>query len=155
MDTVLLPERVAVLWQRSRHVILYVFFGGITTLVNLAVYWLALEKMGLPNVPASIIAWVVAVLTAFVTNKLWVFESRGKGRRENLRELGKFFYCRLATGLVDLLIMYVGVDILSGPPVPLKALADIIVTLLNYAASRWLIFHYESKAAEIKSRPMK
>ena len=152
MEPVLWEGKLQAVWQRCRHAVLYVFFGVLTTLVNLAVYWLALEKMSLPNVPASIIAWLVAVLTAFVTNKLWVFESRGKGRQETFRELCKFIYCRLATGMIDVSIMYVGVDLLSGPPVPLKALADVIVTILNYAASRWLVFHYQSKTAKRKIR---
>ena len=142
------------LWQRSRHIILYVAFGVLTLLVNLCTYWLCFGQLGLSNVLSSIIAWSVAILTAFVTNKLWVFESRGLGWRGTLRELGKFFYCRLATGAFDLTVMYVGVDILEGPPVALKALADFVSAIINYAASRWLVFHYQSKAARLRQRPL-
>ena len=139
------------LWERSRHVVLYLFFGVVTTLVNLAAYYLCYHRLGLPNLVSSAVAWAVAVQTAFITNKLWVFESRGKGRRETLRELGRFYYCRLATGGLDLAIMYVGVDLLAGPPVLLKALADVLATVINYLASRFLIFHYQGRAARLKA----
>ncbi len=70
---------------------LYLFFGVCTTIINTAVYALLYETNLMRNVPSNIIAWVLAVLFAFITNKLWVFKSRNMSRKELLNEVVSFF----------------------------------------------------------------
>lgn len=133
-------ERICNLYEKYKALILYVFFGAITVLINICIYTICYEKVGISNTWSNIIAWILAVLFAFVTNKMWVFESRGRKKKEFLFELCSFFGCRLATGGIDILLMYVAVDVLLINPVLMKVLSNIIVIILNYVASKLIIF---------------
>ena len=79
-------ERVKSCWKRYREQIAYLFFGGVTTLVNMAALEL-FARLGCPTWLANAIAWVAAVLTAYFTNRRWVFASRARGR-DAIREFG-------------------------------------------------------------------
>ena len=83
---------------------------------------------------------MLSVLFAFVTNKLWVFESKSFKFKLFLTELCNFILCRLATGVLDLGIMFVGVDLLKGPAIVLKIVSNVIVIILNYIMSKVLVF---------------
>jgi len=132
--------------QKHKGLVLYGIFGVLTTLINFVCYEALYELRGWPNVPSNIVAWVVAVLFAFVTNKLWVFQSKSLNPSVLLPELWKFAGCRLATGLMDLAIMYVGVDLLQGPSMPWKLGSNVLVILLNYIFSKLLIFRHKEEA---------
>lgn len=128
------------LLQRYKSQLLYLFFGGCTTLINVAVYGLCAHMAGLSTTVSTVIAWVAAVLCAYLTNRTWVFDSRASTAPDVLRELWYFFLCRLATGGLDLAVMYVCVDRLSLPDMPIKVLSNVVVVVLNYVASRLIIF---------------
>jgi len=133
-------KRVRELLHRYRGIILYGVFGVLTTAVNTACYYLCFDILALPNLVSTAIAWLVAVLFAFITNKLWVFDSKSFAKGVFFRELASFFSCRIATGLLDLGIMYVAVDCKGRNEMLWKLLANIIVIVLNYVASKMLIF---------------
>lgn len=133
-------EWIKEMYAKYRDVIPYLFFGVCTTLVNMAVYWLLAHPLGMGTMPSTVIAWILAVLFAYVTNRRWVFHSEATGRKEILREMTSFFGCRLATGVVDWLCMYIFVDLLGLNDVIIKFLANVLVIILNYAASKLLIF---------------
>lgn len=126
--------------KKYKSLIAYAFFGVCTTGINIVSYGLCYEGLGLPNVVSNIIAWIVAVAFAFVTNKLWVFDSKTIEKETLLYEVTTFVSCRLATGVMDLGIMYVGVDILNLPSMILKVVSNILVIVLNYVASKLVIF---------------
>ena len=128
------------LLHRYKSQLLYLFFGGCTTLVNVVVYGLCAHAANLSTTSSTVIAWVVSVLFAYVTNRTWVFESRAGNLSDVLREMGYFFLCRLATGALDLVIMYVCVDRLGLPDMPVKLLSNVVVIVLNYVASKLFIF---------------
>ena len=128
------------LFQKYRDVILYLFFGGCTTLVNMGVYALCYELLGVPNVPSVAIAWLLAVVFAFITNKLWVFDSKSWDRGTVKHEAGSFLAARAATGLLDVLIMYLAVDVMGWNGTVWKLISNILVVILNYIASRLFIF---------------
>ena len=128
------------LLEKYRGLILYAVFGALTTAINIAAYALCYRVLKLPNVPSNVVAWVLAVLFAFVTNKLYVFESKSLERGTVLRELLSFVGARLATGLLDLAVMFVGVDLLHGPDLVFKVASNIVVILLNYVFSKLIVF---------------
>lgn len=129
------------LLRNYREIILYLIFGGLTTLVNLVVFWLLMGRMGSAStlVPTAV-AWVISVLFAYLTNRRWVFQSRASGGEAILREMGSFFGGRVLTGLLDLAIMYLAVDILGAPATPTKLLSNVLVILLNYIISKLWVF---------------
>ena len=125
---------------KYKGLILYGIFGVLTTIINIATYAVCYKVIGIANVPSDIIAWLVAVLFAFVTNKLWVFDSKSMDKNTVISELIKFMCARLATGVLDVIIMYVGVDVMHGPDVILKVASNIIVIILNYVLSKLVVF---------------
>ena len=128
------------LFRKYKSFIAYAFFGVCTTLVNLLCYRLFYFALGLPNVPATGIAWLFAVLFAFVTNKLWVFESKSWSVSVMLPEVAKFFVCRIATGILDVAMMWLSVDKMHWNAMAWKLISNIIVIVLNYVASKLVIF---------------
>ena len=132
--------RISELLQRYKSQLLYLFFGGCTTLVNIIVYGACAHLANLSTTLSTVIAWVVSVLFAYLTNRTWVFESRARSASDVLREMGYFFLCRLATGVLDLAIMYICVDRLGLPDMPVKVLSNVLVIILNYAASKLIVF---------------
>lgn len=128
------------LLQKYRSLISYGVFGVLTTLINILCYQLLYKTLGVPNVPANIAAWVLSVAFAFITNKLWVFESKDMAPAVLVPELTNFVGCRLATGVMDLAIMFVGVDLLRGPSLPIKIASNVLVILINYLFSKLVIF---------------
>ncbi len=128
------------LLARYRGIILYAIFGLLTTVVNVGVYYLCFSVIALSNVLSTLLAWFISVLFAFVTNKIWVFESRSFEAVVLLREALSFFSCRLLTGALDLVIMYVAVDVMGWNEMLWKLISNVIVIVSNYCASRILIF---------------
>ncbi|MCQ2564121.1 MAG: GtrA family protein [Mogibacterium sp.] len=134
------PKNKEDVQKNFKEIIAYLVFGVLTTLVNIVVYWVTAHPLGIKTVPSSIIAWIAAVLFAYVTNRIWVFHSETSGRSGILREMFYFFSARLATGIIDWVFMYVTVDVLSFNDVYMKVIANVIVIILNYVASKLLIF---------------
>lgn len=125
---------------KHKAIILYVLFGGLTTLTNILSYLLFAHALNFGVMPSTILAFIISVLFAYLTNRKWVFESKAKGK-EILTELVKFFLCRFATGIFDFLCMYVLVDLLQFNDVIIKILSNVIVIILNFVASKLLVFN--------------
>ena len=128
---------------KYKFILLYGVFGLLTTLINVVTYNFLYTVFNVTNVLSTIIAWGLAIVFAFITNKIWVFESRKFNRKLFLFEFQKFLGCRIVTGILDLLIMFIGVDILSGPATILKLLSNIAIIILNYIMSKFVVFKKE------------
>lgn len=126
--------------KKYKPIILYIFFGVLTTLINIAVYEVCYIWFHVPNVPSNIAAWVLAVGFAFITNKLYVFESREMVGEKVIKELLTFVGARVTTGLVDLAIMFLGVDVLKYPSLIFKISSNVLVIILNYILSKLVVF---------------
>lgn len=124
----------------GREAFLYLFFGVLTTGVNLAAYRLLTRAGGVPYLWASALAWAVSVLFAYLTNRRFVFGSRARGRQAVGRELLAFIGGRAATGGMDLGLMYVGVAVLRWDDFLVKVLANGLVIVANYGLSKWWVF---------------
>lgn len=128
------------LFRKYRSLVFYAVFGVFTTLVNMGAYWLCFNVLGIPNVPSTIVAWFLAVSFAFITNKLWVFDSKSFDAKTLKHEIPTFFGARIATGLLDVLIMYLAVDVMHWNSMVWKMISNVIVIVLNYIASKLVIF---------------
>lgn len=128
------------IFEKYKEIILYVFFGGCTTLVNIIAYYVCAHPLSLATVPSTVLAWILSVAFAYVTNRIYVFKSRSNGYVAVLGEIVSFVSCRLLTGLMDLGIMFVCVDLLGLNDLIIKILSNVLVIILNYIASKCLIF---------------
>ena len=117
--------------------IAYIIFGILTTVVDWIVYYI-LSNLGVNYIINSIISWTVAVLFAFITNKLFVFDSK---RLKNIfRELVLFVLSRLSTLVINLAGMHVLISLLKLNEFISKAILSILVVILNYIFSKLFIF---------------
>ena len=126
--------------DRYKSIIAYLFFGVCTTVVNFIVYYLCAHPLHFPLGISTIIAWFFAVAFAFVTNKKWVFESRSWQRKVIIGEAISFVICRLVTGVMDLVIMIVCAGFIGWNDLIMKMISNVLVIVLNYAASKMIIF---------------
>lgn len=130
---------------KYKKLILYIFFGGITTLLNWGVYAVGV-KMKLGITSSNVLAWAIAVIFAFVTNKLYVFESKTLKIRIVFSEFIKFFGSRMLTGVIEIaglpFLYYVGVDqnLFGIDGFIAKIMISVIVMILNYVFSQLLVF---------------
>lgn len=127
--------------KKYEEVILYLIFGVLTTIVNILVYYL-LTKIGLWYILSNILAWAIAVLFAFVTNRKFVFKSKNNNM---LKEFYLFVSARIFSGVIDTLIMFVGIDILKISDLIIKVFANVVVVIINYIFSKLIIFRKEVK----------
>lgn len=141
-----MTENIKKLAIKYKSLISYGIFGVLTTVINIVVYALCYEQLGISNVVSNVIAWIASVIFAYVTNKIWVFESRSTEPRILVKEIISFFGCRLATGVMDLAIMYVTVDRLAFHSTLMKCISNVIVIVANYVASKLVIFNHKEEA---------
>ncbi len=139
-------KKIKELYLAHLEIINYLIFGGATTVINWISYALTVGVMGMAVTPGNIISWLVAVIFAFVTNKLWVFQSRSWAWPLWLKEAGAFFGSRIFTGLVELfglpLLIKLGLDMpLFGiDGFAAKLVVSVVVIILNYILSKFLAF---------------
>lgn len=133
-------NRIKELLIKYKSFIMYAFFGVLTTLVNWGSYYLCYNIAGIPNVISTIIAWVLAVAFAFITNKLWVFDSKSFTKKTLIHEIWTFMAARLATGVLDVGIMYLTVDVFGWNSVLWKLISNVIVIVLNFVLSKIFVF---------------
>lgn len=130
------------LFFKYKEVILYLFFGGCSTLVNIVTYGIGTRILEWDVVSANILAWVCSVIFAYLTNKFFVFESKANDLNTLFKEVLSFFSARIVTLLLDVAIMkfgiYFGINDLI-----MKVIANIFVIIANYIFSKLFIFKKE------------
>ena len=126
--------------RKHKDIIIYLFFGGLTTLVSFAVYFSVYRYLSLSAGWSNVISWICAVVFAFVTNKPFVFHSYDWSVSVALPELGKFVGSRLLSGLLETGVLAVTVDLLHLHNLAMKLIASVIVVILNYVFSKLIVF---------------
>ena len=121
----------------DRELVLYVIFGTLTFFVNIIVYFLFESVFGINYLISNILAWFFSVLFAYITNRIWVFESKSQNI---LKEMSLFFGGRIFSGAVDTGLMYLFIDILTIGDLISKIIVQIIVVILNYVFSKLIVF---------------
>ena len=129
------------IFKKYNSLITYAVFGICTTIINILAFYLLYNVLEIKNVPANIIAWVLAVLFAFITNKLFVFKSKSMDFKTLFTEGVSFFACRFLTGVLDVLIMCFAVDVFFQNSTLWKIISNIIVIILNYIVSKVFVFN--------------
>ena len=135
-----MKDKLKELFEKYKDLIPYVIFGVLTTLVNYASYWLFAHPLGCGTVVSTVAAWILSVLFAYVTNRRWVFHSTARGAKEIGKEFAAFVAARVSTGLLDTLFMYIFVDVLGWNDMIIKLASNVVVVILNYIFSKFLIF---------------
>lgn len=142
---------------KNKSVLLYLFFGGLTTLVSILTFWLAElfirsdfnvsifgSMYSVKVVLSNAISWICAVLFAFFTNRIWVFNSPTDSWTGFFKQMAAFFGGRFATFLLETAILVVFVSILNFNEMLMKIIAQLVVLVSNYVISKLIVFRKRS-----------
>ena len=133
-------HKIIAFLKKQKSLILYAVFGILTTLVNFLVYFPLYNFVGFAAALSNAIAWFIAVLFSFFTNKPFVFGSNDWSVKNTFRELAEFMGCRLITGVLETLLLYVLVDVWLFNGSLWKIIISVLVVILNYIFSRLIVF---------------
>lgn len=125
---------------KSKEVILYLIFGVLTTLVNFIVYFTFKSVLGTEMIIANSFSWLLSVLFAYVTNRIFVFKSKAIGGKQITFELVKFVFDRGLSFVLDMLSMLLLIEILHFHDFYAKLITQVIIVVANFLFSKWLIF---------------
>lgn len=132
------------LWFKYKELFFYGVFGVGATVINIVSYRVLANTFGKKYfLIANIIAWILAFIFAFITNKLFVFESRSWETQIAMKEFVGFLSARLATGILDTVLMWLFVSIISLDDTLSKIIINILIIIINYIASKFFIFKKE------------
>ncbi len=134
----LFPKKTAALYIKWREYILYIFFGGLTTVVNFIFYFALKNAIG--YLAANVVAWAASVLFAFVTNRIWVFNSKRRSIKAVFAEFIAFISSRLLSGGIETALLYIFVDLLAQSENIFKIIISVVVVILNYVFSKFFVF---------------
>ncbi|MCH5463681.1 GtrA family protein [Levilactobacillus tujiorum] len=139
------------LYDKYKSVIAYLFFGGLTTLVNLVVFFVTSSLWHWNYQIGTAVAWFVSVLFAYLTNRVWVFHSHFTTFGALGREIVTFFSVRAATLIMDEGIMWIGVSLLSQNEMLTKLVDQVVVVLANYFFSKWFVFRKTKATSSVNN----
>ncbi len=130
----------------------YVFFGVLTTVVSIVVYWLCSNALSVDGkisafavIVANVISWIFAATFAYITNKLFVFKSYNLNKDFLIKEAAAFYSARIFSLIVENAWLLVALEALAMDKMIAKYIGQIIVFVLNYALSKLFIFKKEKK----------
>ena len=136
----MMADKLRGLIRKYWDILTYLFFGGLTTVVNYIVYLPCYNWLHLSASVSNVIAWVFAVAFAYLTNKPFVFKSYDWSMKTVVPELTKFVGCRVGSGVLETAILFVTVDLLQLNGNIVKLLVSVLVVILNYFGSKLLVF---------------
>lgn len=137
-------------YNKYKEVINYLIFGVLTTLVNFIVYIGLAKGLNVNEMLANIVAWILSVIFAYITNKLYVFESKTENLQQIIREFTSFVACRLFSGILDIVSFYIFVTILNINDILAKVIVSVVVVILNYVFSKIFIFKKQKNKTDGK-----
>ncbi|MBQ4530998.1 MAG: GtrA family protein [Lachnospiraceae bacterium] len=143
-------SKIKELFTKYKEMIMYLFFGVGTTAVNWIIYTIMVTVAGIGNLTlANVVAWIGAVAFAYITNKLWVFESKSWNPNVVLKELGMFLGARIVSGIFEIglfpVLVWMGLNqaIFGIEGMVAKVIISVLVIVLNYIFSKLLVFKKE------------
>ena len=134
-------NRIKELYFKYKEIINYVFFGGCTFVVNFISYFIFADLFKIDEVVSNMIAWVISVLFAYITNKIFVFESKTETLKNTLKEMASFFLARIVSGILcDVGTFALMIRVLHINDVISKVVTQVMVVIMNYLFSKLIVF---------------
>lgn len=133
-------NKIRAFLKKHYDILAYLFFGVLTTVANYVVYLPCYNVLHFSAALSNVIAWVVAVVFAYLTNKPFVFQSHDWSAQTVIPELTKFVGSRIASGALETGIIFLTVDLLLWNGNVMKLVTSILVVIINYVASKLLVF---------------
>ncbi|MCI8470824.1 MAG: GtrA family protein [Clostridia bacterium] len=129
------------LYEKYKEVIHYLIFGGLSTVVNFVSYFLFARIIGIEEIISSGLSWFCSVLFAYITNKLFVFESKTDTKKAFFKEMISFFLARIVSGILcDVGTFALMVKVFHINDIIAKIVTQVMVIVVNYVFSKLFIF---------------
>lgn len=128
------------LYTKYDEVINYLIAGGCSTIVNVASYTFFAHILFLNYQVSTVLSWILAVLFAFLSNKLFVFRTKRENYKAVVKEAFDFFKFRIATLVIEMILMWLFIDTLHLNDIISKIIIQFVVIALNYVFSKLFIF---------------
>lgn len=129
------------LYISYREVINYLIFGVLSTIVNFVSYYIFARLVGIDEVISSGMSWFCSVLFAYITNKIFVFDSKTESKKDLLKECISFFLARIVSGILcDVGTFALMVKVLKINDIVSKIVTQVMVVIVNYVFSKFIIF---------------
>lgn len=125
--------------KQYKAIILYILFGILTTIINLVSYT-GMIYLHWDVQLSVILSWLITVLSAYLTNRKWVFNSKATTTAELLHEFFAFLSSRLLTLILEMAIIWFGVQLLKQNPLVWKLIDNVVVVIFNYIISKLFVF---------------
>lgn len=152
-------KKIIELIGKYKELILYIVFGGLTTAVNFVAFWICGRFLGEDlYLVSNAIAWFISVVFAYITNKLFVFEAKDFSLKVLIKEILAFFGARIFSFGVEEGGLWLMIDLLKfgefsinvfgfeiGGQLIAKLVLAVVVVILNYFASKFVIFKKKNK----------
>lgn len=127
-------------YKKQKEILLYLFFGGVTFVVSIVSFVFFNSVCHMNELVANIISWVLAVTCAYITNRIWVFQSSADTRQTLMKEIIDFVSGRIVTLLIEEAILLIFVTWLALNSTIIKVVAQVLVIILNYIISKLFVF---------------
>ena len=132
--------KIKELFKTHREIISYIFFGALTTFVDFATYIFLTRFLSLNEDFSNVISQAVAIIFAFIVNKIFVFEDKENSTKAVIGQFLKFTSLRLTTLFLNSALFFVMTELININDIITKALVSVIVIILNYIFSKLLVF---------------
>lgn len=135
-----IKEMLIIKYKDNKEIINYLICGFLTFIVSMLIYALLSEALRINVLISNVLTWIIAVYFAFTVNRRFVFESNNKITDEFLQ----FYSGRIVTLLIEQVILYIFIIRLSFDNLIIKLIAQIIIIILNYIISKFIVFKKEN-----------
>ena len=133
-------EEIKKLWKKYEEAISYLFWGGVAFFLSMILFYIFANMMFLHEQVANVITWIICVIFTYFTNRIFVFKSKSKGWKNIGKEFFEFVTARVITLLMECVILFVFVDLLSCHNMIGKFIGQVVVIVSNYIFSKLWIF---------------
>lgn len=141
-------EKIKEIFKKFREQIMYIIFGVLTTIVNYVVYLVLTKMMNIDYMISTVISQIFAMIFAYITNKIYVFEAKNDSFKGLIKEMVSFFSVRIVSLFLDMGFMKLFVDIMHLNDAIMKLVSNVLIIVANYIFSKLFIFKKNDKKEE-------
>ncbi len=123
----------------------YFFWGCVTSIINFLIFIAASQLFRLSASLSNIAAWFISVIFSFTVNKIYVFKDTSRHSVGIAEEFFSFVLLRLFSGLLETALIYVFADVEEYNDMIVKLVGSVLVVILNYITSKWIVFSGKKK----------
>lgn len=136
---------MSALFKKYHEIIMYLIFGVATTVINISIFYICNEFLGIDYRISNTIGWFISVLFAFVTNKYFVFSDNQNGKTSFFQEMLLFYWYRALSFVIDMGLIIICIEWLLISDFWSKIITQVVVIIVNYFFSKFFVFKNSSK----------